>query len=107
MALVAACGSKLVFGNSRWLALASNHLLRNRVYKGLSRPSPWIMLALAVLISPVAIYLFFVWFRQLLKKTSQPPEKPAPAKPEQGPIPAALVGACQNRDCVFSAGSGL
>src|SRR5258708_27999238 len=65
------------------------------------------MLALAVLISPVAIYLFFVWFRQLMKRTSQPPEKPASVKPEEGPMPGELGGACQNGDCVLWAGSGL
>jgi len=105
--LLAAAGSKLVFGNSRSLALASDRLVRNRVYKGLSRPSPLIMLALFVLISPVAIYLCLVWFRNLLKKASQPPEKPASGRPEEGPIPSALVEACQNGDCVLWAGSGL
>ena len=104
--VLAAAGSKLVFGDSRLLALASNRLVRNRVYKGMSRPSPWAMLALFALISPVAIYFFYVWVRLLLKKTSmQSPEKHEPGK--EGPVPSVLVAACQNGDCVLWAGSGL
>src|SRR5258708_7848154 len=84
--LLAAAGSKLVFGNSRLLALASPRLVRNRVYKGMSRPSPWTMIAMFALITPVAIYFLYGTLGFLLKKLSkQPaPEKHEP-KPEEGP----------------------
>jgi hypothetical protein len=107
--VLAAAGSKLVFGNSRLLALASGRLLRNRVYKGISRPSPWIMIAMLALISPVVIYLLWGSLGFLLKKLVKPPspEKHEPKPEEEGPIPNALVEACQNGDCVLWAGSGL
>ena len=107
--LLASSGSSLAFGNSHLLALASDRLLRNRVYKGVSKPPTWVLLSLLGLFTPVAIYFLWGSFGYLLKKALglQPSEKHEPKPEEEEPIPSALVEACQNGDCVLWAGSGL
>src|SRR5262249_55359207 len=108
--VLAATGFNLAYGNSGSVTFATSRMVRSSVYKGMSRPSPWLLIALFGLLSTVLIY--FSWdvirliFRKALK-LKPPQDEEVKLASEEGPIPAALVEACQNGDCVLWAGSGL
>jgi hypothetical protein len=106
---VAANGLIVAASNGSSLALLGGRVVRGRVYKGTSRPSPWLMIGLLGLLSPVAIYFSFGAIRQMFKKTPKDLAGAHQAKEleEEGPIPNALVEACKNGDCVLWAGAGL
>src|SRR5262249_36283574 len=57
--VLASTGSNLAYGNSGSLTLASVRTVKTSVYKGMSRPSPWLLIGVFGLLSPVLIY--FSW----------------------------------------------
>jgi len=75
---------------------------------GVSQPSPILVLALLGLAASLVIYCalgmkLFSWKK---KRALLDPQE-AKRKNDEGPIPNALVEACQNGDCILFAGSGL
>src|SRR5260221_538269 len=108
--VLATTGFNIAFGNSGSLTFASGRMVRGSVYKGMSRPSPWLLIGFFGLLSPVMLYLSWDFIRQIIRKMFQrkpPQEEDTKLASEEGPIPAALIEACQNGDCVLWAGSGL
>jgi hypothetical protein len=108
--VLAAAGFNLAFGNNSSLTIASGRMVRGSVYKGMSRPSPWLFIGFFGLVTPVLIYFSWDAIRVMLRKIFKlkaPLEEEPKLASEEGPIPNALIEACQNGDCVLWAGSGL
>jgi hypothetical protein len=109
--VLAATESRLAFGTARYISLYSHRMVQVRTYKGLGMPTPWLVLSILGLISPVAIPLFqsgYRAFRRWILKFRLPePATKAPISGEDNAMPSLLVDACLNGDCVLYAGAGL
>ena len=109
--LLAANESRLAFGTSRSISLYSHRMIQVREYLGLGMPTPWLAVAFLGLISPVAIPLFRGSFKKfwkwILGLFLAQPETRSPVSGNDNSIPALLVEACLNGDCVLYAGAGL
>jgi hypothetical protein len=105
--VVAANDVSLAFGQGAGVSLFSFKLVPVRVYTGIRRPTPILLLALFGVGVPMAIYFFYGTLKNLLNKTKKAPEPEIPKREAEGPIPNALIEACVNGDCVLYAGSGL
>jgi hypothetical protein len=105
--LLATDGAQFAFGDGHKINLFSHKLVQIRSYTGLARPSVFIIFALLAF-SLVGIYWIHAVKLLSLRKPKTAVELAQTAKKEEeGPIPNALIEACQNGDCVLYAGSGL
>ena len=109
--VLAATESLLAFGTVRNISLYSHRMVQVRTYKGLGMPTPWLVLSILGLISPVAIPLFQSGYRAfrrwILKFRLAEPATKSPISGEDNSMPSLLVDACLNGDCVLYAGAGL
>jgi len=109
--VLAANESLLAFGTSRRISLYSHRMVQVREYIGLGMPTPWLLVSILSLISPVAIPLFQGAFKKLwrwiLNLRLPEPTTKSPISGEDNSMPSLLVEACLNGDCVLYAGAGL
>jgi len=109
--VLAATESLLAFGTVRNISLYSHRMVQVRTYKGLGMPTPWLVLSILGLISPVTIPFFqgglHALRRWILKFRLAEPATKTPISGEDNSMPSLLVDACLNGDCVLYAGAGL
>src|SRR5439155_20877093 len=108
-------GASVVAANDVSMALSAGNsvnlfsfkIVPTRVYLGMKRPSPLLLLVLLGLGTPLVVYFFYGAVIMVMKRAMKPLEVATPArKDDEGAIPNAVIEACIKRDCGLDGGSG-